>query len=218
MHRTFSRATADRLFSSGVWFEAALGLVALALGYQFSLDWQSWLPRRPVEEISIGVAATVPPVLAVWLIPLEWPVVKGYLSRVFQVLGPLLRHGRLWQWAVLSLAAGWGEELFFRGLVQGGLQPYVGPWVAIGIASLVFGLLHYLNWFYALVATLMGVWLGLVFYFAQSLTAAAAAHALYDFWALWYLSRHCPPEEEEDQAGAEAPLPEKNDEGAQADP
>jgi membrane protease YdiL (CAAX protease family) len=87
----------------------------------------------------------------------------------------------------------------FRGLVQAGLARLmsgaqlagvpIGPWIALVLASLVFGLFHWLSSTYALLATLAGLYFGLVLMATGSLWPSIVAHGLYDFVALWYLLR-----------------------------
>lgn len=83
----------------------------------------------------------------------------------------------------MALASGFGEELFFRGL----LTPLIGVW----LSSIAFGLLHQvrgrarLAW--ALWATSMGLAFALVFVATGSLAGAIVAHALINAANLRYL-------------------------------
>ena len=93
----------------------------------------------------------------------------------------------------MAAAAGLGEELLFRGLVQAGLAKLIpgaaGVWIALVVASLVFGIFHWLNTTYAFLAALAGLYFGLLLMATGSLWPPIVAHALYDFVALWYLLR-----------------------------
>jgi membrane protease YdiL (CAAX protease family) len=94
---------------------------------------------------------------------------------------------------VVAAAAGVGEELLFRGLVQAGLSrllgPVSGPWIALAAASVLFGVCHWLNTTYAVLAVLAGVYFGLLLMSTGSLWTPIVAHAAYDFLALLYLIR-----------------------------
>ena len=90
---------------------------------------------------------------------------------------------------VLSLAAGVGEEMLFRGVVQAVLDRWWGPWAALPVASLFFGLLHALTPTYAVLATLAGLYLGGVWLLTGNLLVVIVAHAFYDLIALVYLLR-----------------------------
>jgi membrane protease YdiL (CAAX protease family) len=173
----------------GLLFEGSLSLLALLLG---------WLFRRPPLEavefnlsgIGLGIAATLPMlagfVLAIWL-PL--PAFQRLL-RVFDQFGrPFFAAYTVLDLAVLSLAAGMGEELLFRGVVQAVLDRWWGPWAALPVASLLFGLLHALTPTYAVLATLAGLYLGGVWLLTGNLFVVIVAHAFYDLIALVYLLR-----------------------------
>jgi membrane protease YdiL (CAAX protease family) len=90
------------------------------------------------------------------------------------------------QLIILSLAAGVGEELLFRGLIQNAfLSVYTpstlfGALPAILCSSLAFGFAHPISKSYVLVTTLIGLLFGLVYWYYQDLLACVLAHALYD--------------------------------------
>ena len=79
--------------------------------------------------------------------------------------------------AVLVLGSAFGEELFFRGLVQRGLEPRLGAPAAIAIAALAFGAAHG-DWAYGAGAAVLGLYLGALAWSARSIRIAIAAHAL----------------------------------------
>ena len=85
------------------------------------------------------------------------------LTRLVDRLVPRLFAGfRWWELLLVSLLAGWGEEVLFRGLIQGGLQELLGLWIASGeavtiaalvVASVLFGLAHAVSREYVIFAT-----------------------------------------------------------------
>ncbi len=89
----------------------------------------------------------------------------------------------------LSIFAGVGEELLFRGAVQGWLAGSAGELVAIIVASLLFGLVHYISFTYFLVATSLGLLLGTVYAVSGSIALVMIWHAVYDIIALFFLIR-----------------------------
>ncbi|MDO3722875.1 CPBP family intramembrane metalloprotease [Marinobacter sp. chi1] len=89
----------------------------------------------------------------------------------------------------LSVLAGVGEELLFRGAIQGGLVGLIGFYPAIVLASLLFGLAHYISFTYFLVATGLGLLLGAVYVVSGSLSLVMVWHAVYDVIALFCLLR-----------------------------
>jgi membrane protease YdiL (CAAX protease family) len=84
--------------------------------------------------------------------------------------------------AGLSVAAGWGEEITYRGYVPAVLiLAGLGPWPAMGVAAVGFGLLHAYQGPVGVVRTaLLGILLGASVIMTGSLFAAMVAHALVD--------------------------------------
>lgn len=97
----------------------------------------------------------------------------------------------------LGLVAGIGEELLFRGILQQAvLVERVGlpSNVAIGLASIIFGLLHAVTPLYAGLATLASIYFGVLFVnYDVNILVPMACHALYDvgavYFAHWTVSR-----------------------------
>jgi len=90
---------------------------------------------------------------------------------------------------LLSLLAGIGEELLFRGAIQGWLMTHTDPMTAVLAASVLFGLVHYVSFTYFLVATGLGLILGAAYVLSESLALVMIWHALYDMIALYCLLR-----------------------------
>jgi membrane protease YdiL (CAAX protease family) len=93
--------------------------------------------------------------------------------------------------ALIAILAGLGEELLFRPIIQGGLaqcfsSPY-GTIIGLSLASVVFAMLHMLTPTYALLAGLIGLYLGAIWLWTGNLLVPITAHALYDFLAISFL-------------------------------
>ncbi len=101
------------------------------------------------------------------------------------------------EFALISLLAGLGEEVLFRGLLQGGLAevlndrltPAAASGWALVVASLVFGLMHPITRLYAILCFAVGIYLGCLWIATDNLLAPIVTHAVYDFVALVYLTR-----------------------------
>jgi membrane protease YdiL (CAAX protease family) len=65
----------------------------------------------------------------------------------------------------------------------------VGDWMALVAVAVLFGMVHALNVGYALLATLMGLYLGWLWMATGNLMVPIVAHAVYDFLALLYILR-----------------------------
>lgn len=81
----------------------------------------------------------------------------------------------------ISLCAGFAEELLFRGVLQTKL--------GIIVASILFGLVHCVTPAYVVIATIMGLYLGILFHLYGSVLVPIQAHFIYDLGALLYI-RH----------------------------
>lgn len=90
---------------------------------------------------------------------------------------------------LLSVFAGVGEELLFRGAVQGWLAAHMTTTTAVLVASVLFGLVHYASFTYFVVATGLGLVLGLAYALTDSLLLVIVWHGVYDMIALFCLLR-----------------------------
>jgi len=101
----------------------------------------------------------------------------------------------------LGLAAGLGEEMLFRGIMQYELQSRLGDILSLGITATIFGLLHAVTPVYALLATMAGAYFGWIYQSAGNLAVPIITHTVYDiaalFYAHWIVTRMT---EEEQQA------------------
>ena len=115
---------------------------------------------------------------------------------------PLFKSCTWGELAAISLLAGFGEELLFRGVFQaataewtGDFLPHspagamVGDGIALVVVAIVFGLMHAVNAAYAVLATVMGLYLGWLWLATGNLAVPIVAHAVYDFLALGYILR-----------------------------
>jgi membrane protease YdiL (CAAX protease family) len=76
-----------------------------------------------------------------------------------------------------ALVPGIAEELLCRGVVQRGLQAHYRPWKAILLASLFFGALH-MNLVHSALASVLGLYLGAIAYYAGSVRASILCHTV----------------------------------------
>lgn len=173
----------------GLAVELGLGALAVLLG-----RWLHIRPERTLAWTASGVAAGVLgtlPLLA--LLALGLRSLWGPLVRIRELLRleilPLFRGASTLELALLAAAAGIGEELLFRGLIQGGLDRWMSVVPAAIAASLAFGLAHPITPAYSILVTVVGFYLGLLWAWTGDLAAPVVAHALYDFVALLVLLR-----------------------------
>jgi hypothetical protein len=170
-------------------FEGGLVVLALFLGWLFDVpptDQLLWDDRNAALG---GLAATLPLVVAMFLIDrLPLGPFQRMQRIVKEFIVPLFVECSWIDLAGIALLAGIGEEALFRGFLQRWLEGPLGMWGALAVASVVFGLVHFVTPTYAVLATVLGFYLGgLMLYFEGNLLAPMITHALYDFCALVYL-------------------------------
>lgn len=171
-------------------FQGGLLLLALGLAWLAGIDLGEQL-HVTGTVVAWGVGATVP-MLALFAITYVFPVgplgtIKGFLH---EVLGPPLARCRWYDLVFVALLAGCSEELLFRGV----LQTWIGRWGAVaGLlgSNVIFGLAHAVTPTYAILASLLGIYLGLVFTITgeANLVPAILCHALYDLVAFFVVRR-----------------------------
>jgi membrane protease YdiL (CAAX protease family) len=176
----------------GIALEGGLAVLAWGLAGLLNIPLEQKL-RWDVQDIALGIAASLPLLLLFWLcLRLPAAPLRRIRDIVEKFIRPLFADCSLAELASLSLLAGVGEELLFRGVLQELLCGWWGLGAGLATASLVFGLLHALTPTYAVLATLMGAYLGGVWLATGNLLPAIIAHALYDFLALVVLVRYAP--------------------------
>jgi membrane protease YdiL (CAAX protease family) len=170
--------------------EGALVLLALGIGW--------FLPTSPWENlnwrldaVAVGLVAAAPPLLALLLIS-RYPLGPfQHLQRVTaELVVPLFRDCSPVQLLAIAAMAGIGEELLFRGALQSLVQYWGGsPWASVLLVAGLFGAVHPITPLYAVLAGLIGVYLGWLLLVTDSLLAPIVTHAAYDLGALVYLLR-----------------------------
>jgi len=171
-----------------VFFEAGLAPFALFLGWILGhapLEHFSW---KLVDAV-YGLLASIPMTVFV-VVLLRWPI--GPFRRIRKLCDeevvPLLAGSDWYELMMIALAAGVGEEMLFRGVIQSSFESWLGsPFLGLILASLLFGLLHPVSFAYIAVAALLGCYLGLIQILNGNLLTVIIAHALYDLAALGYL-------------------------------
>jgi len=174
-------------------FEGSLGVVALLLGWLFGLPAAGRIPPT-FSALGLGALAALPLlVLFFGCVHCPWKPFRRLLRVVRELIVPLLRGCTVLELAAIAIAAGVGEEMLFRAIVQevaaGSVEGPAGPWVGLVAASLIFGLVHLVTPTYGILATLIGGYLGWLWMTTGILMVPVTAHAVYDFVGLVYLMR-----------------------------
>lgn len=175
--------------------EGGLAILAIVLGWWPGIDpFASFTPDGRAAVVGLLAAA---PMMAAFILLDRLPFSPFQRIQAFytETLLPFLRDVTVFELAVISAAAGLGEEALFRGLLQAWLVESWGLLGGVAAASALFGLLHMVTPTYAAVAALAGAYLGFVWIASENLLAPMLCHSAYDFGALLYLLRRHPPGE-----------------------
>ena len=183
---------AQRLFVYSIGFEMLLGVVGVIGGLLTGVPALTDLRFDP-RAVGIGVVATLPLLpcfVALWRN--RRPELGEIRETLERLLPRLLGGGDQARWLrvlAVSIAAGVGEEILFRGFLQESLEQALGPAGGIIVASIVFGLAHAISPAYAVIAAVMGLYLGCAWRVSGNLLVPITIHAAYDAAAIGYVLR-----------------------------
>jgi membrane protease YdiL (CAAX protease family) len=175
---------ARHVIATGSLLELALAALALALGAITAvspLGSFSW----NAPDAAIGALATLP---LIALFRLAWtsraPALRKIRDELERVLPEIFGDASTAGLAMVSLAAGIGEEMLFRGFLQAWLETMLGSLGGLLVASFLFGAAHPITAGYVVIATLMGGYLGWLWQASGNLLVPIVTHALYDLVVL----------------------------------
>ncbi len=141
------------------------------------------LSEHLVHDLLMGTCGALPP-LILFVLSLSKqaatiPLLRSIRRTVLSDIKGIFATSGLVDLCFIALLAGFAEELLFRGVVQakGGIV----------MASILFGLLHWVTPAYAVAAAIIGFYIGTLYHFSQSLLIPIQLHVIYDFGALVYL-------------------------------
>lgn len=164
-------------------------VLALGLGWLGGVSPFERL-RFDTSGLLVGLVALLPMlVLLLWCLRTTWGPMRRLVALVEDRLGPHVADASPGGLLLLAGLAGVGEELLFRGVIQVWLEERTPLWLAVTGASLLFGVGHWLSASYAVLAAVIGAYLGAVFLLTGNLLAPIVAHAGYDLVALFVLAR-----------------------------
>jgi membrane protease YdiL (CAAX protease family) len=171
-----------KILSIALLAEGAVLAAALIAAEYFDIEFLP-LTDNVFRDITIGTAGAVLPfVFFLFLVSekaSEIPFVESLRKIVLTTVTAMFSKTRFIDILIISLSAGVAEEFLFRGIIQAK--------AGILIASLVFGLAHFISPLYFIVAAVMGFYMGIFFYVYNSLLIPVQIHFIYDLGALVYL-------------------------------
>jgi uncharacterized protein len=182
----------ERFFKSACLFEAALTVVAVALGWLSSINPFATL-HYSETAILYGILGTIPLFLLFLLLEqIGTESVVAIRRFLLETLGPALHRCHWADLFILAAIAGISEEILFRGVIQPWMESSWGITAGLVGSNIIFGLVHAVTPLYAVLATLVGIYLGLALDYGgeRNLLTPIIIHGLYDFLAFLALMRN----------------------------
>ncbi len=181
----------DEFFKSACYFEAALILVAVALGWLADINPFANIVFSETA-LAYGLLGTAP--LFLMFLGLEQVQGRSVVTirkLLLNTLGPGLHRYHWTDLFMLAAIAGVSEELLFRGVLQPWIESSWGITAGLIGSNIVFGLVHAVTPLYALLAALVGIYLGLSLDYGgeRNLLTPIIIHGFYDFLAFVALMR-----------------------------
>lgn len=178
----YSMSLRLKLLGLALVVEGVAFILALFLARQWGIALFP-LTKHLLRDVLIGTAAAAIP-FALFCFTLSEkaegiPLLGSIRKTVRKDIKAVFASTTVVDICLISLWAGLAEELLFRGVIQ-------ARWGLLA-ASILFGVLHFVTPVYALLAMVIGFYIGLVYHFFQSLLIPIQLHAIYDFGALIYL-------------------------------
>lgn len=181
----------ENFFKAACYFEASLLLVALVLGWISDVDPFASLFFSETA-LANGIVATLP-LLILFFAMQQLPnaSLQKIRSLLLETLGPRLYRRHWTDLMILASVAGFSEEVLFRGALQPWLENAWGMSAGLIASNLVFALVHAVTPLYALLAMLMGLYLGASLDYGgeRNLLTPIVIHILYDFVAFVIILR-----------------------------
>jgi CAAX protease family protein len=174
-------------------FEGGLLFLALGLGWVAAIDPLADLRFEPIDA-AWGVLAGVS-LFGLLLLSERLPLagMRRIRGLLVEYLGRPLSECRWYDLLLLAALVGLSEEALFRGLIQPWIERSFGRTQGLIWSNVLFGIVHAVTPAYAVLAGLIGAFLGWLLDAtgARSLLVPAVTHAVYDYLAfLWIVRLH----------------------------
>lgn len=165
--------------------ETTLVLLAIGIALVAGIDQRDWFNTH----ISICLVSAICAIILAYAV-MQGLAAKGFLNSQFGrdlvKFIALIGKQPISILVVISIAAGVGEELLFRGVLQPLAIDYFGVVIGIISVSILFGLCHAISMAYFFYSMAVSIALSVFYYLSQDLIAAMVFHAMYDFVALYF--------------------------------
>jgi hypothetical protein len=203
----------DETFYTALIFESVLGVVASVCGWLTGPSARLFVPElgssgwEPIwMGIAVGVAATLPLVLAIELVKrLPWEPVREIQRVTNEPVFQGILHLTFLEQLTICLCAGVCEELLFRGWLFPWMADMVirseftwswplptfgvEVWGALISSSVLFGLVHPMTKLYVVLTALIGCYFALLLMYSGNLLIPIVAHTLFNAVQLFIAKR-----------------------------
>lgn len=163
-------------------------VVMAAIGWAVAARWATPIPDILAVDtlaVVIGLAAAIPPAIMLhFIMTLDVGPVRAFREKQIALFVERNLDVGWITILLISLGAGIGEEILFRGALQPLFQEWTTPLLGLLIASALFGLAHAANWTYIVITGAVGLYLGTLFMVTGNLLIPIIGHAAYDIYAL----------------------------------
>jgi membrane protease YdiL (CAAX protease family) len=180
-----SKDLPDNFFKTACYFEATLALLAIFLGWLLDID--PFINIDLIEPALLNsLILTLPLVLIFFALQqLPYPPLQKIRTLLLETLGAKLYQRNWADMLILACIAGFSEELLFRGVFQPWLENISSLTLGLVLSNLLFAAVHAVTPLYAVLALLMGLYLGLSLDYGdtRNLLQPILIHAFYDFVA-----------------------------------
>jgi len=182
----------DNFFRMACYFEAALTFLAILLGWLMDVNPFAYLG---FDELALfyGILLTLPLVLIFFAMQeLPFAGLQKIRALLLETLGARLYRCHWTDLLILAAIAGFSEEVLFRGTLQPWLENVTGMTAGLLISNVLFALVHAVTPLYAVLALLMGLYLGMSLDYGaeRNLLTPIVIHGFYDFIAFVVILRN----------------------------
>jgi membrane protease YdiL (CAAX protease family) len=165
-------------------FEVGLGFAGVIVAALGRIDLKSQLVVSQGAVIR-GLLACLPMLLMLLVLyHVKWRPLTELRAEVERIVGELFGGSSWWELALVSIAAGVGEEVLFRGALQPLAIHWFSFWPGFILVAILFGLAHSMTKIYFVLAMVIGFYFGWLAARDNNLVTPIVTHAVYDFLAL----------------------------------
>jgi CAAX protease family protein len=181
----------NSFFKMACIFEGALVLVAVVLGWIAGINPFAEI-HFSESAVAYGLMGTVPLLLILQILyQFQFESIREIHRILNDTLGSTLHRYHWTDLFVLAAIAGIGEEILFRGVIQPWMEASWGMMAGLIGSNIIFGLVHAVTPLYAVLAGLVGVYIGIFLDVGEqrNLLTPIVIHGVYDFLAFIIILR-----------------------------